>query len=211
MGDVDSRLVTPRRRDSRSLSLAQPVCCPAGCFLSRADVDAVAEEWAARAAQRERPDWLAEFLVSLDGDVRPSPDPKSLLLVAERLDCFVATGTNLWALSEALGHLVLHLGHCDVPDGHPADEPVMLAVPAAIAGRGPYARARLEAVWFALAFLTPAPRFRDAWSRHGGSDRKVAGELCLPVTIIHTRAINLGLLPEGPRSPRPGAGPVSRD
>ena len=180
-------------RDSKSLTLAQPINCPQTCYMRRADVEALAEDWGARVPDRSSESWLADFLVSLGGDIRPSDNPNTLLLVAERKDCFLTTASNPWTLAEALAHLVLHLGHCEIQEGFGQDTPPTMAIPATICGRGPHFRARLEADWFALAFLTPSPSFTDCWNRYNGDLRKVTRAFGLPITMIAARSFNLGL------------------
>ena len=161
--------------------------------MSRPQVEEVAEDWAARAHDRGGPDWLSDFIASIGGEIRPSPEPSPLLLVAERIDCFVATGADQWSMAEALGHLVLHIGHVEAPEGHPANRPVVLAVPTVLGPSGPLARARLEAVWFASAFLMPSARFQEIWQRTGGNLRQASAELGMPRAMVAARAVRLGL------------------
>lgn len=177
---------------SKSLTLYHAVCCPSGCFLRKPDIEEVAERWAARVTDRTSKLWLADFIGELGGEIRRMEDC-SLLLVAERIDCFVINGQDIWSMAEALGHLILHMAHVEAPERHPDGEPVILAVPASPAPGGPLARARLEAVWFAASFLMPDQMFRIAWDRYAGDLRKVAAEFRMPMGLIASRAVKLGL------------------
>lgn len=183
------------RRSSRALTIQRGANCPDGCLLPRGQVEQIAETWAARAPDRTSQTWIHEFVASMGGEIRPVAGDDRNLLVAERMDCFVVTETGTWPVAEALGHLALHLAHVE-PDE--AGESV-LAVPAELPSNGPLARARMEAIWFASAFLMPEAAVRDSWARNGRSLRRMAAEFRVPIALVASRTVRLKLASASPQ------------
>lgn len=177
------------RRSSRALTLHNGVNCPDGCLLPRGQVEQVAESWAAKVPDRSSPTWPIDHVIALGGEVRPQAGPDRNLVVAERPDCFVVTETGAWPIAMALGHIALHLDHVE-PD--PAGEAI-LAVPADLPSNGPLSRARMEAVWFASAFLMPEVAVRDSWERNSRSLRRMAAEFRVPMALVASRTVRLKL------------------
>lgn len=177
------------RRSSRALSIHLEANCPDGSLLSRGQVEQIAETWAARVSDRSSPTWIHEFVTAMGGEIRPVAGDHRNLIVAERMDCFVITETGAWPVSEALGHLALHLDHIE-QDQHGK---AVLAVPANLPSNGPLSRARMEAIWFASAFLMPEAAVRDSWERNGGSLRRMAAEFRVPMALVASRTVRLKL------------------
>lgn len=159
--------------------------------MGRAQIDTVAGRWAEKAADRRNPDWLQDFLCSLGGAVAAAPGGQ-LLVAAQSAMCFrVAKGDN-WSMAEALGHVALHLPHAPLPD-HPCGDFVALAVPAAVAPGSTFAQAKMEAAWFAGAFLMPEEAFREVWARCDGNIRAASAAMGMPMGAMAKRAYRLGL------------------
>lgn len=172
-----------------AIPFARPASCPPGSGMTRAQIETVAEAWAARAPDRSRQDWLPALLEAHGGEVRPDPGAP-MLVVALRPDRFAVSAAGPWPMAEALGHVVLHLPHVEAPvsGGSP-----VLAVPVQVAASGKLARAKAEAAWFAATLLMPEDAFRSAWVSWSGDLARVARQMRVPLASAAARALHLGL------------------
>lgn len=176
---------------SKNLDLIRNENCPAGCFMSRFEVEHVGESWAQRCPSRNVLANLRKHIGELGGAIRANEGSQMMLLVAESVRVFAITRDDLWGISQSLGHMALHFSHIEIDVHDPSKN--ILAVPSYIPVNSPLSRARSEAAWFASAFLMPRNDIAILYHRCGGSLNETASALGLPKGMVAARLERLSL------------------